>query len=156
MAISNSLKEHLRSRGIPYETVPHLHTVTSMQTAQAAHVSGEFVAKGVVLAEEDTYLLAVVPATHRLQFGWIQQHLGHHAGLATEAEVGRLFEDCEVGAVPACGEPFGLKMIVEEKLLELPAVCFESGDHEQLLRMSGEAFRELVEGAEVASISRHV
>lgn len=156
MAISNSLKDHLRSRGIPYETVLHSHTATSLQTAQAAHVSGEFVAKGVVLAEEDTYLLAVVPATHRLQFGWIHQHLGHHAGLATEDEVAGLFEDCEVGAVPACGEPFGLKMIVEEKLLELPAVCFESGDHEQLLRMSGEAFRELVEGAEVASISRHV
>ncbi len=156
MAISKSLEEHLKSRGIPYETVPHSHTVTSMQTAQAAHVSGEFVAKGVVLAEEDTYLLAVLPATHRLQFGWIHQHLGHHAGLATEDEVGRLFEDCEVGAVPACGEPFGLKMIVEEKLLELPEICFESGDHEQLIHLSGEAFRELVEEAEVASISRHI
>ena len=156
MAISKSLKEHLKFRGIAYQMVPHSHTATSMQTAQAANISGEFVAKGVVLAEEDTYLLAVVPATHRLQFAWIHQHLGHDAGLATEEEIGRLFEDCELGAVPACGEPFGLKTIVEERLLELPAVCFESGDHEQLLRLSGEGFRALVEKAEVASISRHI
>jgi len=67
MAISKSLEEHLNSRGIPYETVPHSHTATSMQTAQAAHVSGEFVAKGVVLAEEDAYLLAVLPASAIVQ-----------------------------------------------------------------------------------------
>jgi len=101
-------------------------------------------------------LLAVLPATHRLQLGWIHQHLGHHAGLATEEEVARLFGDCEVGAVPACGDPFGLRMIVDEKLLELPEVCFESGDHEHLIRMTGEDYRGLVEGAEVGSISQHL
>jgi Ala-tRNA(Pro) deacylase len=65
-----------------------------------------------------------------------------------------LFDDCEVGAVPACGEPFDLRMIVDETLLELPEVCIESGDHEHLIRMPGEDFRGLVEGAEIGSISQ--
>jgi Ala-tRNA(Pro) deacylase len=156
MAISTTLKNYLDSRHIAYETLSHAHTSTSMQTAEAAHVSGEAVAKAVLLAEGDKYLLAVVPATHRIEFAWINRQLGHSAGLAMEDEIKDLFKDCETGAIPACGAPYGLDVIVDDALLGRSEVCFESGDHEHLIRVSGDAFRELTRGAETGAISQHV
>ncbi len=156
MAISGTLRNYLTELGIEYDLVVHPRTASSMRTAQAAHVSGERIAKAVVLAEDEGYLMAILPATHRLQFGWIRKDLSHNAGLAAELELKKLFRDCEVGAIPACGAAFDLKMMVDEQLVEQPEIYFEAGDHEHLVHLSGAEYRKLIQGAERGRISRHV
>jgi Ala-tRNA(Pro) deacylase len=58
-----------------------------------------------------------------------------------------VFRDCASGAVPPIGPAYGLETVVEERLLAEPDVYFEGGDHESLVHVRGEAFRELVCGA---------
>ena len=65
MAIAISVKEYLDTEGVQYEVIEHPYSVTSMRTAFEAHVSGEDIAKGVVLHDGENYVLAVVPATHQ-------------------------------------------------------------------------------------------
>jgi Ala-tRNA(Pro) deacylase len=58
-----------------------------------------------------------------------------------------LFPDCAKGAVPALGAAYGLETFLDEALTSLANVYFEAGDHRHLLRVSGDAFAELLAGA---------
>lgn len=46
-----------------------------MHTAEAAHVTGDKLAKAVVLIDEDGYLVAVIPATFKLKMGLVHASL---------------------------------------------------------------------------------
>ena len=62
------------------------------------------------------YVLAVVPSTHRVEFGILQSILDKPLSLATEDELGRLFEDCELGAIPPIGAAYGVPVILDESV----------------------------------------
>lgn len=156
LMISANLREYLESEGKPYELLHHRRTFTSMETAAAAHVPGDQIAKAVVVEDESGYLLAVVPSTHRLRFSALRERFGHAFGLATEAEIRPLFKDCETGSIPPFGQAYGLKVVVDERLLNEDDVYCESGEHTELLHLYGEDFRDLMAEAEYGDFSRHV
>ena len=85
----------------------------------------------------------------------LQRWLGRSAALASEQEVGRLFPDCELGAIPPPGEAYGLDMVLDDSLAGLDEVCFEGGDHRSLVRVGGEQFRGLMSGARRGRFSTH-
>ena len=66
-----------------------------------------------------------------------------------------LFPDCEEGAVPPVGKAYGLRSLLDRALLEQPEIFFEAGDHEHLLKMSGQNFQALQAEAEVVEVARH-
>ncbi len=155
MAISNSLRNFMLTEGVHYDVLCHTHTSCSNETAEAAHVPGDRLAKAVLLEDEDGYVLVVLPASHRLALGALHNALQRRLGLATEGEVGELFRDCELGAIPPFGEPYGIETVLDDSLLEQPEVYFESGDHEELVRVSGEQFRRLLAGWPHGPFSQH-
>ena len=77
-------------------------------------------------------------------------------GLATEDEVGALFEDCDLGAVPPVGAAYGLSVIVDDGLADAQEVYFEGGDHKTLIKVSGDAFQTLMKDARRGRFSHHV
>ncbi len=156
MTMPASVKEYLRQQGVHYDLITHMHTGDSMRTAGAAHVPGDLLAKSVMLEDETGYVMAVVPSTHRLDLGVLRQQLDRRLGLATEAELGDLFRDCERGAVPPLGAAYGIEMVVDESLARCRDVYFEAGDHVDLVHVSGEDFLRLMEGARRGQFSHHV
>ena len=62
----------------------------------------------------------------------------------SEVELKDIFQDCELGAVPALGQAYGIDMIWDDELLACDDIYIESGDHEQLLHMSREQFAALM------------
>ena len=156
MAIANRLKDYLETAGIPYDIVSHPRTTTSMGSAQAAHVSGERVIKSVVIHHELGHLLAVVPSTHRIDLGTLQDLTGTRLGLAAESEIGDIFTDCDLGAVPPVGSAYGVEVMLEECLTDLPEVYFEGGDHTTLVRASADAFGSMMKDARRGQFSHHV
>jgi len=68
--------------------------------------------------------------------------------MASESELTDLFPDCETGAVPPLGPAWGMDTFVDESLLAKREVYFESGDHESVIRVSGDQFEKLLENAE--------
>ena len=155
MTIATRLKQFLDSEGIAYDVVTHPRTVTSSETAQAAHVSGEYIAKSVIIHHELGYLLVVVPSTHRIELSALQALMDTRLGLATEKEIAELFDDCDLGAVPPVGAVYGLEVVVDEGLAELPEVYFEGGDHRTLVHVTGDGFRTLMKDARRAQLSHH-
>lgn len=155
MAIAARLKWFLDSRGVHYDLVPHPPTSTSLGAAEAAHVPGDRVAKSVLLEDERGYLVAVLPASHRIRIRELTEQLERSLELASEPELGELFRDCEPGAVPPVGAAYGLPTVVDDSLLNAPEVYFEAGDHEDLVHLSGVEFLSLLAGARHGRFSRH-
>lgn len=156
MTIAASVQKYLKREGISYELLGHARTTSSTRTAEAAHVPGAHLAKGTVLKDDEGYLIAVVPATRRVDLGAIHKTLDRPLGLATEDELEELFIDCEPGAVPPLGAAYGIKTILDDSLMEADDIYFEAGDHEGLVHVSGTDFRKLMAGAKHADISRQV
>lgn len=155
MTIAARVQHYLDDCGVDYEILEHARTMTSMRTAEAGHISGERLAKAVVLKSDGGYTMAVLPASCHLRLGEVQDYLEQPVGLATEAEVGQLFADCEFGAIPPIGRAYGLEMIVDDSLAEQPDVYFEGGDHMSLIHVNATVFQQLTADARHGRFSRH-
>jgi Ala-tRNA(Pro) deacylase len=147
MPMSRRLRWYLDARGVKYEVLPHLRTQTSLQTARQAHIAPERLAKSVLLEDEQGYLMAILPASRRIELGRVERQLGRQMELATEPELVERFDDCQVGAVPALGEAFGIRTLIDDSLLVAEDIYFEAGDHEDVVHVDGDSFRELMSDA---------
>lgn len=153
MGMATRLRSFLESQGIGYEVLPHSHTSSSLETARAAHVPGDWIAKSVLLEDERGYVMAILPASRRVSLDALQSQLHRKLELASEEELARLFEDCEIGAIPPVADAYGLPAVIDDRLWDLSDVYFEAGDHEDLIHLSGQAFQEIQAHADHASFS---
>ncbi len=156
MAIANRVVNYLVEQDVDFDLLDHPYSATSMECAQLAHVSGDLIAKSVVLEDELGYLLAVLPASCRVDLGELHRQTQRNLGLATEYELGALFDDCEPGAVPPLGPVYDIETIIDDTLAEQPDIYFEAGDHEHLVHVSGESFEALLGEAQHTDFSRHL
>jgi Ala-tRNA(Pro) deacylase len=156
MSVSATVKSYLDERSIGYSLVPHPHTLSSMDTAASAHVPGDRLAKAVIVNNDGTYLMVVVPSDYHVHLSQLHHHLGGAVGLATEDELAGLFPDCERGAIPPVGAAFGLRTLLDRKLLSEPEVYFESGDHASLIKVGGDTFQSLMTDAELVDVGAHI
>jgi len=155
MTIAPTLHKFLAAENIQYDEIPHEHTMTSARTAEASHISGDRLAKAIVLRRNGGYMLAVLPASHHLRLSELRARLGDGIDMANEAEVNRLFTDCAIGAVPAVGACYGLDMIVDDSIQTQPEIYMEAGDHETLLHLSHAQFARLAANALHGRFSSH-
>ncbi len=153
MSIGRKLKDYMADAKVEYDLVNHPRTQTSSDTAHAAHIPGDRLAKGVVLHHQDGYVLAVVPSTHRVELDSLERTVGRDLDLASEPEIADLFDDCRLGAIPPTGAAYDVKTMVDESLTSLPEVYFEGGDHRTLVHVSGDGFRRLMAEAQQARFS---
>ena len=155
MGMSITVREYLDSLGMQYELVGHPRTLCSSETVEAAHIPAGKLAKSVVVEDDYECIVVVIPASHYVEFSTLDEVLGRHFYLASEEELIDLFSDCERGAVPAAAQAYGMKVLVDEQLLECEDVYFEAGDHRQLVHMTGEEFSDLMALAGHAQFSLH-
>jgi len=156
MAIATTLSGYLDSRGAVYSVLKHRHTASSLETAEAADVPGDQLAKPVVLHDDRGYVMAVIPATHKARLGVISRLMDRELGMAREEELKTLFGDCELGAVPVVGDAYDVEMVWDDSLTTIPDVYFESGDHEILIHMQSEDFKQLMKDVPHGQISSHM
>ena len=144
MGVAAALAQYLTERGVAYDAVVHPYTETASVSAKASHVPADCIAKAVVLKGKDGFMLAVLPASRHIRFGELRELLGRDLRMANEKEIGTLFADCELGAVPALGGAYGLKVVVDDSVAREPDVYLEAGDHASLLHLSGATFQKLL------------
>lgn len=148
MSISSRLNRYLEQRDTRYEICAHRPSRTSAETARSAHIAPHQLAKPVLLEDEDGLLMAVVPGDRSVVVGELGRLLGRRdLRLSEEAHFAELFDDCEPGALPPVGMAWGIETVVDDELGNCDDVYLEAGDHERLLRVSREQFRQLMGGA---------
>jgi Ala-tRNA(Pro) deacylase len=122
MAIALTLERYLDAHNVKYDVIAHAPTNSSMQTAKTCRISGDRLAKAVLLRDDVGYALAVLPASHQIQLAELKRQFGDDVDLATEREIEDLFQDCARGAIPALGDCYGLDMVVDDSIEEQPEV----------------------------------
>ncbi len=158
MAIATKLENYLRQREVEYKLVTHPRSEYSMETAEKAHVHGDALAKGVLVKDEDGYVLVVLPSDYHVELESLHKLLGQEVEMVDEANLAEVFNDCELGAIPPVGMAYGVKTLWDptSSLGRLEEVFFEAGDHESLVRVSGVQFHELMAPAERGKFSHHI
>ena len=145
MAVAITLDEFFAKQHIDYEVIKHRPTETALDSSRSAKLPAEQVAKAVVLEDSDGNLLMVsVPATRRVSFNRINTLTNSEYKLVSEQRLLELFPDCKKGAIPSLGAAYDLKMMVDDELLNSPSVYIEAGDHQRMLKIDGDEFRQLV------------
>ena len=136
------LDEFLIDHQVPFKRLHHAPAYTANHVAQLLQVPGREMAKTVLVRTSEGYVLTVLPATHRIDLERLREDLQEvDVDLASEAEMERIFSDCERGAMPPFGSLYHVQTLVEESLAEDEEIVFEGQDHEQAIRM---AFRDYV------------
>lgn len=155
MGMAMTLHEYLEEMEAEYNLVDHPHRETSLEIAKTAHVRADRLAKGVLMRDEQGILsLVVIPSDRRVDLASIDKLTQHHMGLATDHDVEQVFDDCDPGAIPPMGNAYALRVMLDRRLANQPEVFFEAGDHEELVRMSGDEFRRIMGGAMHGDFSR--
>ncbi|MBK1730550.1 aminoacyl-tRNA deacylase [Thiococcus pfennigii] len=147
MTIATSVETYLNGQGVGYELVAHKATGSTHETATAAHVPEDHMAKAVILRDQDGHAMAVIPGTAWLHLERLNQAAGRDFALVEESDLDALFPDCARGAVPPLGPAYGVETFLDEDLTSLHDVYFEAGDHQHLVHVDGEAFQGLLKGA---------
>lgn len=140
------ITEYLDQHRIKYQRISHSPAYTAQEVAARAHVSGWDLAKTVVVKLDDGLVMAVLPASELIDLGFLAEIVGSkEVSLATEEDFMDLFPGCELGAIPAFGNLYGLKVYVAPELADDDFIFFSAGSHTELIRMAYDDFEWLVE-----------
>ncbi len=144
MSMSLRLQEFLDSKNVRFELLPHYPAFPAQKTAQSLHVSGKHFAKSVILHADGRLVMAVVPASHRLNLHDLKQELEAWClEMAPESEVEKICPDCELGAFPPFGHFYGMETWVDRALSKSKEITFNAGTHTEAIRMKYADFAEL-------------
>jgi Ala-tRNA(Pro) deacylase len=142
----SKLREFLDSNNVQYLVISHSLAYTAQGIAAVTHIPGKELAKTVMLMVDGRLVMAVVPASFRVETMKLRKYLGaERVELATEEEFRTQFPDCETGAMPPFGNLYGLDVFADQMLAEDKEIAFNAGSHRELVRMRFEDFRRLAQ-----------
>ena len=145
MAKMKDLMAYLDRNGVAYEVVDHVPAYSAHNVATSVHVADHAIAKTLMVRADDRYVMAVLPADQRLDEHALRMALGaHHVHLAHEEDLGHLFPDCEVGAMPPFGNLYALPVFVDSTLTSDEEIVFNACTHSHAMRMRMADYLRLV------------
>ena len=151
-----NIREYLSERGVSFEKHDHTPAYTAQEVVKEEHVSGNILAKTVVVHDDEGFAMFVLPASFMLDMNKVAQILQTRlARLADETEMAKLFPDSEVGAEPPFGHLYNLRTYVDEHLAEQDNIVFQAGSHREAIRMKYEDYVALAEPV-VADLAVHM
>ena len=146
MKCQEQLEQYLQKQQVAYQIQHHPQAYTAQQIAECEHISGNKVAKSVVISADNKMVLLVLPASCRVDLGKIQQHLGaQNVRLAREEEFQSVFPDCETGTEPPFGNLYNLPVYVEKSLTNQETIVFPIGTHTETMSLKYADFERLVQ-----------
>ncbi len=117
--------------GIEYELVEHESVTSAAAEARVANLPPDQVAKTVVLLDGSTHVIAVIPASERLDLDKLRDLLGstRNLRLASETEIARDFPTVDVGAMPPFGPSIPAIEVIDSALVAKERILCPAGDH---------------------------
>jgi len=150
------VEDFLKHSGVKFEKHEHAVAYTAQELAALEHVSGDRVAKSVVVEADGKNVLCVLPASCKVDLEKLCEFLGvEQCRLIGESEMAGMFPDVEVGAEGPFGGPYGLTTIVDERLAACDTITFTADTHHSAIRMAYDDYARLAE-PKVADVSAHL
>ena len=144
MHMPKRLQSHLKENHITYSVIQHAPTYSAQVAASIMHIPGKEVAKTAALCAGEKILLAVLPASYRINFEKLSAIVGEKVQLMEEQRCVGMFPDCEPGAIPPFGELYGVPVYMDEALADDPEIVLGSGALSESLLVSNADFTRVV------------
>jgi|SRR5690349_18648555 len=146
MPLSERLRDFLDSHHAEYTVTLHPKAFTAREVAAAEHLPAREVAKSVVVFGDGDYHMIVIPANRLVDFQEVRLTLGlSQVRLATEDELGKLFPDSELGAMPPFGSLYGIQVYLDNSLAGEEMIAFNAGTHRDVMHMKTLDYRKLAQ-----------
>ncbi len=141
----SKILEYLKQNGVQYSHHAHPEAYTAREVAAAEHVPTHEVAKTVVFVDENGYGMAVLRADCAVDMHELRTLLGQpRLRLATERELGEIFPECELGAMPPFGNLFHMPVYADSRLAREGMIEFNAGTHRDVVRLRYRDYENLV------------
>ena len=141
----NKLKNFLDEHETKYVVISHSPAYTAQGIAASAHISGKEVAKTVIIKVDGKLIMAVLPASSKVDLNHFKNITGaSNVELAKEEEFRDVFPDCELGAMPPFGNLYDLDVLAAESLTKDEEIAFNAGSHKELIKMAYKDYGQLV------------
>ena len=139
------VRAYLDKNHIPYQTITHPTTFSAQYTAHSVHMPGKEIAKPIIIKINGKPLMVVVTANQKVNLTFLKRIFSTvDVELAKETEFANMFPDCEPGAIPPFGTLYGMDELISEDLTEDEEICFNAGNHTELIRMKYSDFAKLI------------
>ncbi len=138
------LRTYLDENGVKYSAIQHSKAFTAQEIAELTHIPGKELAKTVMVILAGELAMAVIPASHRVDFKCLSDVAGSVAELAEEGDFVERFPTCDVGAMPPFGNLYEMAVYASEILTEDEFIAFSAGSHAEVIRLCYADFERLV------------
>lgn len=151
--IASKIKSYLEKENIEYQVVEHEETHSLYQAAQAADIPLRQVARTVVLGNPVSTYMAILPASHLLDFNTLSSLLKTDISPKDPEAVNAMFGDCEKGCRPPFPTLYKMQGLLDAKQFTEDYVYVEPGTHSCFLRLARTDFLKILEDAEQVELS---
>jgi Ala-tRNA(Pro) deacylase len=136
MATATWIKNMFDLRGVLYDELRHPAAFTARGVARRENVGTHRVAKVVVVLADWKPVELILPADRRVVLERVRRLLGAaEVRLATEAEMDRIFTECETGAIPPLRHWKDVMVLMDASLEDVDDLIFQAGTHEDAIRL---------------------
>ena len=153
MAISKKILKYLDSAKIGYKPLKHKTVYTAYDVAQTLRAKLNEIAKTLVVRVDKIYLLAVLPASRRLDLGKLKKIAkAKKIEIAKENVMQKIFK-VKPGAVTPFGALYKTPVFVDKALLRSKKIIAGAGTHEDSVIMTTKNFLK-ASGGTVSDFSK--
>lgn len=140
------LKNFLDSNSIKYALITHSPAYTAQEVAESAHISGNKMAKTVILKVGDKFTMIVLPASHHVDLQQLKELMNaENVEFAIESEFKDHFPECDKGAIPPFGNLFNMDVYISDCLSHEKKMTFSAGNYSELICLNYKDYCDLVQ-----------
>ena len=135
MSVPEIVSETLESYSIDYELVDPFEATCIYKEPDDLKGRGCKLIRSVGFCHESENFLAVLPATHLLDYKLLSELLGFELDFINSQEIKSIFKDCKGGSRPPINGLFDIKLIVDPSVLDMDELYIESGTASKLIKL---------------------
>ncbi len=143
MSIAASVKRYLDHRRVFYK----LHNLPAadsfLRATQKIHIPINSLVQGSVLCDRFGLVLAITSADRSLDLEALSRLMGRKFEQASKPQIGAAFKDCDIDHIPPLGEPYGVRVIIDDSLVDLTDVYFVAGNKTHIIHTDSKNFFQL-------------
>lgn len=143
MSIAASIKRYLDHRRIFYK----LHALPAadsfLRATQKIHVPTNALVQGTVLCDRFGLVLAITSTDRSLDLDALSRLMGRTFERASTAQIRAVFKDCDIEHIAPLGEPYGVRAIIDDSLVDLTDVYFVAGTKTHIIHTNSKNFFQL-------------
>ena len=145
MAIAKPLEKYLKEAKVKYSVIPHKTVFTVYDLAQTLKLKLDQVVKSLLVKVDQKYVLVVMPAHFRLDFGKLKKLLkAKKVDIAKEKDMQTKFK-VKPGAMTPFGTVHKVEVVADKSLGKVKEALFSAGSFTDSVRMKLKEYLALVE-----------